>query len=222
MVAVRHASLKRSWALVRRAESNLSFLVSSQRRRVRVPRTMSARWAYSRDESADVAARFEREQPHLRSRTMRDAAAKKRRRKHEEPVGNCGRPSGWWRGGKGTGPANCAARDDASIPHECWKEGWKESGRDRGDRRKSGIKKPVCRRGLQTGGCMAERTGLEPATSGVTGQHSNQLNYRSALYCNCARPVRFRPSPNGVPKGIRTPVTAVKGRCPRPLDDGDA
>ncbi len=22
------------------------------------------------------------------------------------------------------------------------------------------------------------------------------------------------------PKGIRTPVTAVKGRCPRPLDDG--
>jgi hypothetical protein len=27
---------------------------------------------------------------------------------------------------------------------------------------------------------------------------------------------------NGVPKGIRTLVTAVKGRCPRPLDDGDA
>src|SRR5215469_2960355 len=29
-------------------------------------------------------------------------------------------------------------------------------------------------------------------------------------------------SGGGVPKGIRTPVTAVKGRCPRPLDDGDA
>ena|GEM_PF-356795 len=28
---------------------------------------------------------------------------------------------------------------------------------------------------------MADRTGLEPATSGVTGRHSNQLNYRSAL-----------------------------------------
>ncbi len=28
---------------------------------------------------------------------------------------------------------------------------------------------------------LAERTGLEPATSGVTGQHSNQLNYRSVL-----------------------------------------
>ena len=28
---------------------------------------------------------------------------------------------------------------------------------------------------------MAERTGLEPATPGVTGRYSNQLNYRSAL-----------------------------------------
>ncbi len=27
---------------------------------------------------------------------------------------------------------------------------------------------------------MAGRTGLEPATSGVTGRHSNQLNYRPA------------------------------------------
>ena len=27
---------------------------------------------------------------------------------------------------------------------------------------------------------MAERTGLEPAISGVTGRYSNQLNYRSA------------------------------------------
>jgi hypothetical protein len=25
----------------------------------------------------------------------------------------------------------------------------------------------------------------------------------------------------GVPKGIRTPVIAVRGQCPRPLDDGD-
>ena len=29
---------------------------------------------------------------------------------------------------------------------------------------------------------VAERTGLEPATSGVTGQHSNRLNYRSAVF----------------------------------------
>ncbi len=27
---------------------------------------------------------------------------------------------------------------------------------------------------------------------------------------------------NGVPNGIRTRVAAVKGRCPRPLDDGGA
>ena len=27
--------------------------------------------------------------------------------------------------------------------------------------------------------------------------------------------------PIGIPEGIRTPVTAVKGRGPRPLDDGD-
>ena len=28
---------------------------------------------------------------------------------------------------------------------------------------------------------FADRTGLEPATSAVTGQHSNQLNYRSKI-----------------------------------------
>ena len=28
---------------------------------------------------------------------------------------------------------------------------------------------------------MAQRTGLEPATSAVTGRHSNQLNYRCNL-----------------------------------------
>ena len=30
---------------------------------------------------------------------------------------------------------------------------------------------------------LAERTRLELATSGVTGRHSNQLNYRSICYC---------------------------------------
>jgi hypothetical protein len=28
---------------------------------------------------------------------------------------------------------------------------------------------------------LAERTGLEPATPGVTGRYSNQLNYRSSM-----------------------------------------
>jgi hypothetical protein len=78
---------------------------------------------------------------------------------------------------------------------------------------------------------VAERTGLEPATSGVTGQHSNQLNYRSTFFeMRVLRNPLFSPiKPDfasrivtGVPKGIRTPVTAVKGRCPGPLDDGDA
>jgi hypothetical protein len=30
---------------------------------------------------------------------------------------------------------------------------------------------------------LAEWTGLEPATPGVTGRYSNQLNYHSALNC---------------------------------------
>ncbi len=32
-------------------------------------------------------------------------------------------------------------------------------------------------------GILAERTGLEPATPGVTGRYSNQLNYRSSFSC---------------------------------------
>ncbi len=70
---------------------------------------------------------------------------------------------------------------------------------------------------------MAEWTGLEPATSGVTGQHSNRLNYHSALRPplygasgNCARPVeqifQVRPRlgavPGPPPPPARLPVTA--------------
>ena len=32
---------------------------------------------------------------------------------------------------------------------------------------------------------LAERTGLEPATPGVTGRYSNQLNYRSFGTTDC-------------------------------------
>ncbi len=72
---------------------------------------------------------------------------------------------------------------------------------------------------------MAEWTGLEPATPGVTGRYSNQLNYHSKLLLWPAGPSFLlhcrRIFDPGVPTGIRTPVIAVKGRCPRPLDDGD-
>ena len=43
---------------------------------------------------------------------------------------------------------------------------------------------------------VAERTGLEPATSGVTGQHSNQLNYRSTFFsASCAIRYSHRSDP---------------------------
>ncbi len=42
----------------------------------------------------------------------------------------------------------------------------------------------------------ADRTGLEPATSAVTGQHSNQLNYRSwYLGLRFSRSGRFTGAP---------------------------
>ena len=39
------------------------------------------------------------------------------------------------------------------------------------------MNKPATRAGFNE--MCADRTGLEPATSAVTGRHSNQLNYRS-------------------------------------------
>ena len=59
---------------------------------------------------------------------------------------------------------------------------------------------------------MATLTGLEPATSAVTGRRANQLRHR-ALLCS-ASPRRC------TPYGIRTRATALKGRRPRPLDEG--
>ena len=86
---------------------------------------------------------------------------------------------------------------------------------------------------------LATRTGLEPATSAVTGRRANQLRYRalkieniSGSYVTLKPFYNFVPNKFGLaicqnslalraPNGIRTRVTAVKGRCPRPLDDGD-
>ena len=60
----------------------------------------------------------------------------------------------------------------------------------------------------------ATPTGLEPATSAVTGRRANQLRHRALLSCV------LRVSALRTPNGIRTRATAVKGRRPRPLDDG--
>lgn len=57
----------------------------------------------------------------------------------------------------------------------------------------------------------ATLTGLEPATSAVTGRRANQLRHRAMLcYCSAI------PASQGTPYGIRTRVTALKGRRPRP------
>ena len=62
----------------------------------------------------------------------------------------------------------------------------------------------------------------------LMGYFSDDLSGRMALEEGSNEPSlkigRCRPGlvqRSGVPTGIRTPVTAVKGRCPRPLDDGD-
>src|SRR5437773_926355 len=44
---------------------------------------------------------------------------------------------------------------------------------------------------------------------------ANEVGAQYTVSCRNS-PVRV-----GVPNGIRTRVAAVKGRCPRPLDDGD-
>jgi hypothetical protein len=57
---------------------------------------------------------------------------------------------------------------------------------------------------------MAERTGLEPATPGVTGRYSNQLNYRSALEpLRCTSDAR-RESPS-MTNQVGTEVVGAEG-----------
>ncbi len=69
--------------------------------------------------------------------------------------------------------------------------------------------------GLQYG----DLTGLEPATSAVTGRRANQLRHRAILNCGLKKD-RYEAKELRTPNGIRTRAAAVKGRCPRPLDDG--
>ncbi len=77
---------------------------------------------------------------------------------------------------------------------------------------------------------QAVLTGLEPATSTLTGWRANQLLYRTQLYyqyreqiaqthlMRCAQSLLTFVS--RTPNGIRTRAAALKGRCPWPLDDG--
>ena len=56
---------------------------------------------------------------------------------------------------------------------------------------------------------MAERTGLEPATSGVTGRHSNQLNYRSSTWWWVLQGSNLRPTACravALPTELNTPI----------------
>ena len=73
---------------------------------------------------------------------------------------------------------------------------------------------------------MAVPTGLEPATSALTGRRELQLHHGTkigfdllftsrTLFVGLADMYYFR-----TPNGIRTRAATLKGWCPRPLDDG--
>ena len=64
------------------------------------------------------------------------------------------------------------------------------------------------------GGTVATPTGLEPATSAVTGRRANQLRYGAWIFQDWL----YQPAERA-PNGIRTRAAALKGRCPGPLDD---
>ncbi len=56
---------------------------------------------------------------------------------------------------------------------------------------------------------MAEWTGLEPATSGVTGQHSNRLNYHSAEPGMIQTGAEARKPPMVGAEGIEPPTLSL-------------
>ena len=63
---------------------------------------------------------------------------------------------------------------------------------------------------------MAGPTGLEPATSGVTGRHSNQLNYDPVRPSSAYRPLLFGPTP----AAMRHSLTVSWSRVLRNLRGG--
>ena len=80
--------------------------------------------------------------------------------------------------------------------------GWDRSGLNRPDR------------------SSATSTGLEPATSAVTGRRANQLRHEASFGTKPDSTRVVSLARVSTPNGIRTRATAVKGRGPGPLDDG--
>ena len=95
---------------------------------------------------------------------------------------------------------------------------WLDAGLNRGPNDFQSFALPTELSSLNQDKSLAERlliaailTGLEPATSAVTGRRANQLRYRTLVATKHLY---------GDPNGIRTRATAVKGQRPRPLNDG--
>ena len=61
---------------------------------------------------------------------------------------------------------------------------------------------------------------MESKENEITGLRGVTLNALIVERCTHYH-MQWMSAKYGVPRGVRTPVTAVKGRCPRPLDDGD-
>ena len=64
--------------------------------------------------------------------------------------------------------------------------------------------------------CETEEKGVKAASSGLDDRIV--IDYSSMTVIAESQ---SKSGFSGVPNEIRTRVTAVKGRCPRPLDDGD-
>jgi hypothetical protein len=68
---------------------------------------------------------------------------------------------------------------------------------------------------------LADLTGFEPATSGLTGRRALRAAPQVLDQVVRGRTVSRDDSDRArTPNGIRTRATALKGRRPRPLDDG--
>ncbi len=73
----------------------------------------------------------------------------------------------------------------------------------------------------QTKACLLTPAGRTACVQIALRNLSNQGGENQSLGTQKIKPAIRRVYFFGVPKGIRTPVAAVKGQCPRPLDDGD-